>query len=177
MKFWVLLLIIFAQIAILAGEYGNAVYPLWTGQEIKLKTIPIDPRSLFRGNYAQLAYDISTVKSPEFAKKVRNGEVVYVQLEADEQGIYQFKQLHLEPPESGIYIRGRLQQRYRSKENYHILYGIEAYFAPKDKALALERDLRDGGIAQVMLSQNGKATLKGVIPAEVKPSSERGNRE
>ncbi len=167
MKFWALLVIIFAQIIILAGEYGNAVYPLWTGQEIKLKTIPIDPRSLFRGNYAQLVYDISSVKSPKFSKKVRNGEVLYVQLEADQSGVYYAKQLYLEPPESGIYIRGRLQQGYHASNNaYHILYGIEAYFAPKDKALALEHNLRDGGIAQVMLSANGKAALKNVVSLE-----------
>ena len=169
MKFWALLVIIFAQIVILAGEYGNAVYPLWTGQEIKLKTVPVDPRSLFRGNYARLRYDISTVKSPQLAKKVRNGEVVYIELQADEQGIYQFKQLHLKQPDSGIYIRGRLQQRYRSQENYRIRYGIEAYFAPKDKALALQKDLRDGGIALVMLSKNGKATLKAVIAPKETP--------
>ena len=55
----ILLSIVIAfQIFVLAGEYTNAVYPLWTGQEIKLKTVPVDPRSLFRVNYARLRYEI-----------------------------------------------------------------------------------------------------------------------
>jgi uncharacterized membrane-anchored protein len=54
------------QIVVLAGEYLGAVYPLWTGQEIKLKIVPVDPRSLFRGNYARLGYSISTVDLKEW---------------------------------------------------------------------------------------------------------------
>ena len=38
-------------------------------------------------------------------------------------------------------------------------YGIEALFAPKEKALALERQLRDSGVAVVRVAPNGKAAL------------------
>ena len=71
----------------------------------------------------------------------------------------------LEKPGTGPFIRGRIQKR-RSQDNsviYDVRYGIEAYFAPKKKALALEKDLRSGGVAIVMIAGNGKATLKEVI--------------
>ena len=64
-----------------------------------------------------------------------------------------------------MYLRGRIEnRRYSGKTKYFRLkYGIEAFFAPKEKALALEKDLRDGGVAILMVSKNGKARLKDII--------------
>ncbi len=42
-------------------------------------------------------------------------------------------------------------------------YGIEAFFAPKEKALKLEEDLRDGGVTVLMVSAGGKARIKAVV--------------
>ena len=42
--------------------------------------------------------------------------------------------------------------------------GIEAFFAPKEKALKLEKDLRNGGTAILMVARSGNAALKDVIP-------------
>ena len=54
-----LVLVSVLQIGVLGFEYLGAVYPLWSDVSVKLKTVPVDPRSLFRGNYAQLRYEIS----------------------------------------------------------------------------------------------------------------------
>lgn len=162
-----LMIVIVFQITVLAGEYVGAIYPLWSGEEIRLKTIPVDPRSLFRGNYARLRYEISTIAGKDLAGKenLRNGEVVYVRLKPDADGLYVFDGAGLEKPGSGPFIRGRLQ-RERSQGRsvmYEVRYGIEAYFAPKEKALALEREMRGGGIAVIMVAGSGKAALKEVI--------------
>ena len=46
-----------------------------------------------------------------------------------------------------------------------IRYGIEAYFLPREKALALEKALRNSGsVATVMVAPNGKAALMEVDP-------------
>jgi hypothetical protein len=69
-------------------------------------------------------------------------------------------------PSSGRFIRGRICAP-GGQEDVHKLevrYGIEAFFAPKEKAMALERQLRNGGIAIVMVANNGKSTLKDIIP-------------
>ena len=52
---------IFAQVLLLGGMVARAAYPLWAGQEVRVKTTPVDPRSLFRGNYARLGYSFSQV--------------------------------------------------------------------------------------------------------------------
>lgn len=162
-----LAVIIVLQIAVLAGEYLGAIYPLWTGEEIRLKAVPVDPRSLFRGNYARLGYGISTIvrKDPGEKKELRNGEVVYVKLKPGVDGLCVFDGVSLKKPGSGLFIRGRIQGKHSQRNSvmYDVRYGIEAYFAPKKKALALEKALRGGGVAIIMIAGNGKATLKEVI--------------
>ena len=163
-----LLAAILLQAGVLATEYLNSVHPLWTGREIRLKTVPVDPRSLFRGNYARLNYEISTITLPEDMQipALRHGEFVYVQLQQGDDGLYGIEAASLTEPESGMFIRGRIQHPFRrpGMSTYQVRYGIEAYFAPKEKALSLEKDLRRGGIAIVMVADNGKAALKNVIP-------------
>lgn len=155
------------QFLILIGMYVSAQMPLWTGEAIRLETIPVDPRSLFRGNYARLEYNFSQLDASLFPadKKLREGEVVYVSLKADKKGLHQLAGASLEKPEGGIFLRGRVTGAWLrdAKSSYRVKYGIEAFFAPKEKALGLESELRDGGVAEVMVSGSGKARLKNVI--------------
>ncbi len=159
--------VVLFQVLVLATEYLGAVYPLWTGQEVRLKTVPRDPRSLFRGNYARLNYTISTVPNKDIAAtdRLRNHEIVYVKLKQGPDGLHVYDGASLDEPTDGLFIRGRVQMpRWHSRaDDYRLRYGIEAYFAPKEKALALEKKLRAGGVAKIMVAKNGKATLKEVL--------------
>ena len=173
MKNWLtrgLLIAIVLQGLILIGMYAKASLPLWTGTEIRVKTLPVDPRSLFRGNYARLNYDFSTIDYEEFVSDVplRNGEVVYVTLRQNESGLYEYEAVSLEQPEQGIFLRGRVERRRydRKTSPVRIKYGIEAYFAPKEKALALEKELRGGGVAVLMVADDGHARIKAVVANE-----------
>ncbi|WP_444941322.1 GDYXXLXY domain-containing protein [Microbulbifer sp. ZKSA004] len=152
------------QLFILLGMYIKAQMPLWTGQPVSVKTVPVDPRSLFRGNYAQLNYPFSTLDKALFKGqgRLRQGEVVYVGLEKGPSGLYERASVSLEQPQGGVFIRGRVagQDFWNSSDSYRIRYGIEAYFAPKEKALDLEKQLRDGGVAELMISADGRASLK-----------------
>ncbi len=163
-----LLLVMLLQAGVLGGEYLTAAYPLWTGREIKLKTLPVDPRSLFRGNYARLSYGISSIPSSAYSESrlLRNGEIVFVRLKSNPEGLYDFAGISLSRPESGIFLRGRVTGRhYSAQSEIKIRYGIEAWFAPKEKALQMQRDLRSGGIAVVMVAKGGSAVLKGIAGA------------
>lgn len=154
------------QALVLSGMYLSAALPLWTGTEVRIKTLPVDPRSLFRGNYARLRYEISQLDAELFPDQgeLRNGEVVYVQLKPEADGLYQFFQVSLTKPERGMFLRGRIEQRRYQQQgsSFRVKYGIEAFFAPKEKALQLEHDLRSGGVAVLMVASNGKARLKTV---------------
>ncbi|NKC12585.1 MAG: hypothetical protein GKR94_10405 [Gammaproteobacteria bacterium] len=152
------------QTVTLIGMVAHSALPLLIGEEVRVKTIPYDPRSLLRGNYARLNYAFSRVTLP--AQRLRQGEVVYTTLTLGENGLYQFKEASLEKPADGVFLRGRTNRRSAPRgwaRTHRIRYGIEAYFAPKEKALALEHDLRRGGIAVLMVTKDGRAALKDVI--------------
>lgn len=162
---------LFFQMSVLAGEYLMAMYPRWTGEEVRLRVRPVDPRSLFRGNYARLNYDISVLPASLAERAFGPADVVYVQLEKDPRGDWEARRILAEPGEQGLYLRGRIQGngfplggRGVNRDDYRIRYGIEAWFAPKEKALALEEELRDGGMAVIRVADSGRAALMGVEP-------------
>lgn len=172
-------MLIVAQVAILCCEYLNSVYPVWIGKQIELAIRPVDPRSLFRGHYARLDYDIGSIPYELFADgrshKLRNGEVIYISLEKS-GNVWVAKGAFIKKPKTGIFIRGRIQNRRFTRGSSTVKYGIEAYFAPPEKAKDIEKALRrtqqariDGSspetpaaIAKVMLAPNGKAALLGI---------------
>lgn len=159
------------QILVLSGEYLNSVYPLWLGREIELDIRPVDPRSLLRGNYARLVYDIRTLGRELFEpgdyERLRRGKPVYVSLAKEGAG-WQPTGASLERPSGGLFIRGRVE-RTGGMGGAAVRYGIEAFFAPKEKALALEKGLRRGGgeerkaVARIKVAPGGKAALVGVV--------------
>ncbi|MFK5921254.1 MAG: GDYXXLXY domain-containing protein [Verrucomicrobiota bacterium] len=153
---------IVAQVVVVAGILGSAALPLWVGREIRVKTVPRDPRSLFRGNYARLDYKIGRLDKDELKSgaNYNRGERVYVSLQMDGKGLYGFKEVSLERPVEGVFLQGRVERHYNDLE---IKYGIEAFFAPKEKALKLEDDLRKGGVAVLMVMDNGRVALKDVV--------------
>ena len=151
------------QILVLVGMVATAAMPLWTGTEIRVKTIPVDPRSMFRGNYARLRYEFGTLPEGALneAEALRVGEVAYVSLRQGDDGEFEFAEASLERPSDGIFLRGRLVT---NSPPLRVKYGIEAFFAPKERALKLEGDLRDGGTAILMVTDGGRAALRDVIP-------------
>ena len=166
---WLLILVVLGQLLVLAGMYLGARYPLWVGEEVVLEVVPVDPRDMFRGNYARLEYAISMVpaalldadegRDPMSAPAVplRRSERVYVSLSRSDDAFWRATGLSRVRPEEGVFLRGRVV-RYNGYD-YRLRYGIEAWFAPKEDALALERDLVTGGVARIRVAPGGRAAL------------------
>lgn len=155
------------QLVILMGMQVNAALPLWTGTEVRVNTMPVDPRSLFRGNYARLGYTFSRFPADSLnevfsAQDIRAGQRIYVSLRQDASGIHQPASVSLTKPSEGMFLRGRVAYRHRPGDDLAVRYGIEALFAPKEEALALERRLRDGAVAVLMVSDDGQARIQRV---------------
>lgn len=169
--FRTLALVVIFQICVLFGEYIAAVYPQWTGHEISLKTVPVDPRSLFRGNYAYLRYAISAVPREDFIGPAlpRQNEIVYVKLRQTSAGYYEYAGISAMKPQDGIFIRGRVYYPHGKNllQKIEIRYGIEALFRPVEIAEKLEKELHDGGLARVKIAANGKAVLLDVVPTKL----------
>ena len=69
--------------------------------------MPVDPRSMFRGNYAQLNYEFGQLPNSALrdVKNLRIGEIVYVRLKRSEDGLYSFADASLDKPAEGIFLR------------------------------------------------------------------------
>ncbi len=151
------------QTFVLSGMFVKAAMPLWIGTEIRVNTLPVDPRSMFRGNYAKLDYDFSQLP-PETVlidtPRLRRGEVIYVSLKKNEDGIYQLAQASLSEPDGGVFLRGRIDQ---NRPPFRVKYGIEAFFAPKEKALRLEKNLQNGAVAILMVTDTGRVALREIV--------------
>ncbi len=151
------------QLFVVLGMVGKAALPMWTGTEIRVKTVPRDPRSMFRGNYARLNYEIGSLPKEmlKIERRPRRGEVVYVSLKENGDGLFGIAGASLDKPDEGVFLRGHIVKNYPP---YQVEYGIEAFFAPKTKALKLEQDLRSGGVALLMVTDSGRVALKDVVP-------------
>lgn len=154
------------QFAILLGMVGSSALPLYTGVDIVLKTRPVDPRSLFRGNYARLSYDISVIDAALLPDvNLRSGEKIYVSLSENSEGVHELSAVSLEKPMNGVFIAGRVlfRSNWTSRSSIQVNYGIEAFFAPPEEALEIEVSLRNSkAIALVSVSGSGAARIREV---------------
>lgn len=155
------------QVTILIGMLVKANLPLYFGTEIKVATKPIDPRSLFRGNFVRLNYDFTKIKTDkEFIK----GEEIFLKLKKNKDNLFAYHSAWKKPPK-GLYIQGRVEfVKFQqgildqgARNTYIKFANIDAFFAPKEKALKLEKDLRKSAVAIIMVGKNGKMMLKDII--------------
>src|SRR5690606_25052583 len=86
---WKKLWLAVAAVAVLqTAALGWMVYErvrlLQTGREAVLPIVPVDPRSLFRGDYVRLSYDVTRVPGRLIKGDVSRGEWLYVTIQRQE---------------------------------------------------------------------------------------------
>src|SRR3989338_4758329 len=123
-KIFILVAIIW--IVLIGGFVAVKEYTLKTGQEVLLKTTPVDPRDLFRGDYVVLRYDISNIprKKVVVDGDFKTGDMMYVILDHSEKYAIPVR-ITKTVPINDLYIRGILKSSDRS--SFNIEYGIESY--------------------------------------------------
>ncbi|HEY6012218.1 MAG TPA: GDYXXLXY domain-containing protein [Nitrospirota bacterium] len=138
------------QVLVLVFMTGKREYIAATGTVVYLRTAPIDPRDLFRGDYVRLKYEASVVPlvkaSPDIAEQIKKnkvGETVYASLAVGESGLAEVTALSTIPPAAGLYLKGRLANSWRfgmaGHDTASIEYGIEAYYVQQGKGLEIEK--------------------------------------
>jgi len=153
----------------LAWMVYDRVSLLQHGKEIVLKTRPVDPRSLFRGHYARLNYDVSNIQKDDVSfkvpEKLKRRDVVYVVFKPGAEGYWVIDHMSNVLPETvpgKVFITARI--RYNSRRSMSVRYGIERYFAPKKQALKLERQNREIPVGVIVrVSTKGVAAISGLM--------------
>lgn len=139
-------------LAVLIGIAGTFIlylsWPLLTGKTVILKTQPVDPFDVFRGQYMTINYEISRVELPAEAKE---GNAVYVLLKEGDDKIWHADKVSLSKPDSGIFIKGTAKQSWRGLA---VEYGIEQYFFERNAELPW-RNLQ----VKVKISDSGQARI------------------
>ncbi len=164
--------------AVLAGMIGMKQWTLSTGTPVLLETAPVDPRSLFRGDYVRLNYKISRLDLDALKgdKDFSVHDTVWVVLEQGERfwhavGVYR----HRPATAPGqVVIKGEVRwagagggpftTRSGPRPSFILVrYGIETYFVPEGSGRALERrDTRQPLDILAAVDRFGNAGIKAV---------------
>lgn len=165
-----ILLAVLVQCAALGAMCYQREAVLTNGETVFIKTRPVDPRDLFRGDYVRLNYDITRIPldlvDPYEIQDIKKRERrVYLSYETDSSGLMVPLKLSLKKPSQDRFIRGYTS---RSWGNFiRVRYSIEKYFMQQGRGLVLERGKRLEGVRiplemeAAIGGDNGIAVLKG----------------
>ena len=167
-----LAIIAMAQTGVLAAMVVDRVRLLKSGREIVLPVVPVDPRDLFKGEYARLGYDVGNVPTRLLeGPSPRRSAAFYVVLEKKPDGAWAPAKISRAMPKETspdrIVLKARaLHGRIDTSrgERVAVRYGIESYFVPEGRGLELEKLARDKRMATlVAVDTKGNAAIKGLI--------------
>ena len=177
-RFWIAAIAVSAlQTGTVAAVIAKRVNLLANGREIVLDVIPVDPRSLFRGDYVQLNYAISRlpVSLLQQAQEGAGERRVFVTLDRQKAGedekwvavAASTQRPELSEAEDKVVLRGSMigtPPIQSWSQTFSVRYGIETYFVPEKKGEELEKQARTGAIKTIVaVDRNGNAAIKGLI--------------
>jgi len=178
-RFFRYLLAMLLPLAVLLARPIIPAAVLLFGQEIRLSTVPVDPRDIFRGDYVTLRFSIEEVdesilsERDEWALFARLGRQdaaptgapplhLYVALEPDGEGIWQPVGMSLTPPKEGVYLRAAASRG--PSTTIKLNYGdyLRRYYVKENTGLELEDAARRGKLTAIVKVWRGRAVLTSV---------------
>lgn len=150
-KVWLPLAIIvfIVQLAIPAYMIFEQKQTLSKGDLHKFKVEPIDPYDPFRGRYVVLSFAAGRNPVPLIDFEQLEGEElardswVYAHLTTDKEGFAEIKQISLAKPKSNFLKVKASYSHYGSENKYRVQIPFDRYYAPENKAYAIETNVRD----------------------------------
>lgn len=164
-----------AMTAVLGYQIARRAAILANGADILLKTAPVDPRDLLRGDYVILSYDVSTVAGSLITgERPANGEQarLWVRLKPGEGGFWSvaeaaFSELPL--IEGSVVMRSQpfMHHDYGTAvadQSFFVDYGIERFYVPEGEGLAIEDARNDGEVSMaVRVGAGGDAQIRALL--------------
>jgi uncharacterized membrane-anchored protein len=177
------LVVVGLQTAALGSMVWDRIQLLKTGREIVLPVVPVDPRSLFRGDYVILSYDAQRVPvsliTPEldakrprefYVRMAKTGETWAPVATSEQPSPAAVDQISVKARARFGYWPNRMApqtgtpSRSLPEPVLQVRYGIESYFVAEGKGVALEQMARDKKLAAVIaVDAKGNAAIKGLM--------------
>lgn len=148
------------QVVLLFSIQVRKEISLRSGKRITVKIVPVDPRSIFRGDYINLNYEFSRLdlnKIRHDSGNFNRGQTIFVKLARTND---EWKPIEVSSKSSGgagadkIMLKGSVHG-WPSKDAVSVIYGIESYFVPEGKGRDIEGKI-DGKRIQAELSIDSK---------------------
>jgi uncharacterized membrane-anchored protein len=161
-----------AQALVLGWMIWDRAHLLASGREVVLEVVPVDPRSLFRGDYVILGYDMSRIERPIGAPRPQRGDDIYVTLQKAEGGKWKVVGTSAQPPTATtadrVVIKGQVTYATDGSAQSPALtmarYGIESFFVPEGTGRELEALVREQKLsALIAVDGAGNAGIKGLM--------------
>ena len=164
------------QIGFLSWTIHSRAALLRNGQDVLLRTQPVNPRDLLRGDYVALRYDISrlpvTLVQTERARDSEVVGTVYVRLRKGEGdapasavavGLGAPVAVPLRAGE--VDIRGESLSRWQTGvDTISVVYGLERFYLPEGEGRAVERAVRERSFTMlVAVGETGRAQIKSLF--------------
>lgn len=174
------------QVVFLAGMIMFNYSVIWWGKEINLEIVPIDPHSLFSGEYVALSYKISELEldkvelitpsdTTDLNEYLRPNSKVYVQLRENGE-CWEATRVSKNRDDmgEGLFISGRALY-YDSviydefgypvsepKAHLRVTYGIESFYTEEREAMKYQNLGADRVRVRVAVDQFGRAKVIGL---------------
>ncbi|SFK68216.1 Uncharacterized membrane-anchored protein [Paenibacillus sp. 1_12] len=164
----ILLIVVVLQVLFLGGIATSYYAVGWWGTEVKIKTVPVDPRDFLYGDYVTLGYEISTLNPQlwrDAGNKPSKGEAVYVLLKPSANGLYEAAGVYRSKPSTQAgqaVLKGTVV--YSWDETIRVEYGLERYYVPEGTGKELESEARNM-IVIVKIAPWGQARIDGLEEA------------
>ncbi len=170
----VALVVALVQTSILGYMIEGRASILRSGTEVLLKTAPVDPRDLLRGDYVILTYDISNISTTSVTgTRPKEGEVarLNVRLKPGEDGFWIVSQASFDPlaAEDGSVVL--LSQpitmygwEWENAGNLIVSYGIERFYVPEGEGKPIEDGRNEGRVSvAARVSEDGQAQIRALM--------------
>lgn len=170
----VALFIAIVQTAILGYMIEGRASILRSGTDVLLKTAPVDPRDLLRGDYVILTYDISTISTTSITgTRPETGEVakLHVRLKPGADGFWTVSAASFDPlaEEDGSVVL--LSQpvtiydwEWENAGNLTVFYGIERFYVPEGEGRPIEDGRNQGRVSvAARVSEDGQAQIRALM--------------
>ncbi len=183
-----ILLILLLQTGVLFSMVYNRAEILEHGKTVILRTEPVDPRSLFRGYYVDLNYEISRLELADLEgdQQFDRWDTVFITLEQRDTfwaatGVYKEmptiigNQVVIKGVTDYVmrdYIEDCIPDAVTSCTDDPVItslsveYGIESYFIPEGDGASIEEAIReedDRVSIKVAVNEDGRAVIKGLL--------------